>query len=446
MKSNIDFINTNTTKALLKLFIPLMLAMTLTMAYSMVDSLWVGNLLGEAGMSALTASTAIVLIMNSLSMGVGNGVSVMIAQLVGAKDKAGIQRAAAVIITVSLIFSATLCAAGEFLAEYILTLMGTPSEVLPEAVSYLRLYLIGNVALFLYMQFTSIFRGFGDSVFQMKGMLMTVIVNAVLDPLMIRRWGFNGVAIATVISEVMCLLYAVWYHYKRKWFSFDFRSMSRDEVKTMCRLCIPTSVQSIMPALSSAVMITFVNPFGLTALAGYGVVRNLELIMFMPTNAMSMAVTSIIGQCKGAGRMDRGREYLKKSMIIGGTFIGVLSGLVIGSCTILSGWFGQGAEVSAIVASFFHIVSIGYILYMFTSCVQGYITGTGRPEMAMMLLIAYYIVFRIPAAILLKTSIGLSGIWIAFLVSHVLACVLAFAILFFISDRQQAPRSLCFRV
>ena len=70
----------------MKLFIPLMLAMTLTMAYSMVDSLWVGNLLGEAGMSALTASTAIVLIMNSLSMGVGNGVSVMIAQRVGAKD------------------------------------------------------------------------------------------------------------------------------------------------------------------------------------------------------------------------------------------------------------------------------------------------------------------------------------------------------------------------
>ena len=85
MKSKIDFINGKTTESLLKLFIPLMLAMTLTMAYSMVDSLWVGNLLGEAGMSALTASTALVLVMNSLSMGVGNGVSVMIAQLVGAK-------------------------------------------------------------------------------------------------------------------------------------------------------------------------------------------------------------------------------------------------------------------------------------------------------------------------------------------------------------------------
>ena len=77
MNSNIDFVNTNTTKALLKMFFPLMMAMILTMAYSMVDSLWVGNLLGKAGLSALTASTAVVLIINSLSMGIGNGVSVM---------------------------------------------------------------------------------------------------------------------------------------------------------------------------------------------------------------------------------------------------------------------------------------------------------------------------------------------------------------------------------
>lgn len=429
MNSNIDFVNTNTTKALLKMFFPLMMAMILTMAYSMVDSLWVGNLLGKAGLSALTASTAVVLIINSLSMGIGNGVSVMIAQLVGAKDEAGIKGASAVIMVFSLLFSVTLCVVGELLSEYILTAMDTPLKVLPGAVSYLRLYLIGNVALFVYMQFTSIFRGFGDSVFQMKGMLMTVLLNAVLDPLMIRFWGFNGVAVATVISEVMCLLYAIWYHCKRKLFSFDFMSMSWDDARTMVRLCVPTSVQSIMPALSSAVMITFVAPFGLTALAGYGVVRNLELIMFMPTSAMSMAVTSIIGQCKGAERMDRGREYLKKSMIMGGALIGVLSGLVIGSCTILSGWFGQGAEVSAVVVSFFHIVSIGYVLYMLTSCVQGYVTGTGRPQMAMMLLIAYYIVFRIPAAVVLKTLLGLTGIWIAFLISHILACGLALLIL-----------------
>ncbi|MBE6014645.1 MAG: MATE family efflux transporter [Lachnospiraceae bacterium] len=442
MKSKVDFINEKTTRALMKLFIPLMLAMTLTMAYSMVDSLWVGNLLGEAGMSALTASTAIVLIMNSLSMGVGNGVSVMIAQRVGAKDMAGVKRAAAVIMTVSLVFSGAICLVGEFASEFLLAAMGTPTAVLADAVSYLRLYLVGNVALFVYMQFTSIFRAFGDSVFQMKGMLLTVIVNAILDPIMIKWWGFNGVAIATVISEVLCLAYALLYHNRKKWFSFDFKAMTWEDVKTMSRLCVPTSIQSIMPALSSAVMITFVNPFGLTALAGYGVVRNLELIMFMPTNAMSMAVTSIVGQCKGAGRMDRARDYCKTAMLTGGILIGLSSTLVIFTSPILSGCFGQGAEVGAIVAEFFHIVSIGYVLYMLTSCVQGYITGIGRPEKAMLLLIAYYIIFRVPAAVILKAIFGLPGIWLAFLVSHILACVLAFIMLQISYNRQKICSSV----
>ena len=94
MLSQIDFVSGETRKSLMKLFIPLMAAMSLTMAYSMVDSLWVGNLLGQEGMSALTASTAIVLVLNSISMGAGNGVTVIIAGMVGAGDRKKIRGAA----------------------------------------------------------------------------------------------------------------------------------------------------------------------------------------------------------------------------------------------------------------------------------------------------------------------------------------------------------------
>jgi Na+-driven multidrug efflux pump len=147
-----------------------------------------------------------------------------------------------------------------------------------------------------------------------------------------------------------------------------------------------------------------------------------------------------------AGRIDRAGDYCKKAMLTGGVLIGLVSALVICTSPILSGCFGQGAEVGVIIAEFFHIVSIGYVLYMLTSCIQGYITGIGRPERAMLLLIAYYIIFRVPPAVILKHIFGLSGIWFAFLVSHVMACVLAFVILCFIRDRQRAPQSLCFRV
>lgn len=168
MKSKIDFINGNTTKSLMKMFIPLLAAMTLTMLYSIVDSFWVGNMLGEHGMSTLTAGSAIVLLMNSLSMGMGNGISVMVARLVGSGEKDRLPGACSTIILTSAVISVLLCVFGEILVAPILRLIGTPREIFADASMYLTVYLIGNTALFIYMQFTSIFRAFGDSMFQMK--------------------------------------------------------------------------------------------------------------------------------------------------------------------------------------------------------------------------------------------------------------------------------------
>ena len=423
MKKDIDFINNDTGKSLMAMFIPLLFAMILTMIYSMVDSLWVGNMLGENGLSALTAGTAIVLVMSSLSMGMGNGVSVMVAQLIGAGKKNELPAACASIMASSAVVSVLGCVLTEFLVEPILLLMGTPELIINDAALYLKLYLIGNVALFLYMQFTSIFRAFGDSVFQMKGMIITAAFNAVADPFLIKIWGLAGAAIVTVASEVLCLVYAYIYYRKKKYFDLDFKNINMQYVKTMFKLGIPTSIQSVMPALSSAVMVSFVTAFGTQAIAGFGVARNLEYFMFMPTTAMCMAVTTIVGQCNGAKRTDRADDYLRKALLIGGSMIAIISVAVIFFSGNLAAMFGQNLEVSKITEGYFKVLSIGFVLYMITSCLQGYITGMARPGTAMVLLILYYIVFRIPLAVFLKKPLGIYGIWAAFLISHILAAL-----------------------
>lgn len=425
MKSKIDFINGKTRSSLIKMFVPLFLAMTLTMIYNMVDNFWVGNMLGKSGMSALTAGTAIVLIMNSLSMGMGNGISVMVAQLVGAKDKETLPGAIASIMASGSVIAVLFCILSEIAVNPILRLMGTPEEILSDAALYLHIYLIGNAALFIYMQVTSIFRAFGDSMLQMKGMLLTAVFNAIADPLFIKAFGLAGAAVATLISEVLCIVFILFYYKKHRLFEFSFVQMKGEYVRRMLRYSIPTTIQAIMPPISSAVMISFITPFGLNAMAGFGVARNLELIMFMPTTGMCMAITSIVGQCYGAGRADRAKDYLKTGCLLGGIMIAVFSVLVIAFSGPLTGAFGQEAEVAVIVADFFKIISIGYVLYMLTSCMQGYITGLGKPGNAMLLMVSYYILFRIPAAIIFKSFLGLEGIWVAFLVSHVLALILA---------------------
>lgn len=425
MNSRIDFIGSDTKKSLMKMFVPLMLAMTLTMLYNMVDSFWVGNIMGENGMSALTAGTAVVLIMNSLAMGMGNGITVMFARLVGSGDTRKIPGAAATVLLIGAVISVLISLITEALLGPLLMLIGTPAEILYDAQIYLRIYLIGNAALFLYMQFTSIFRAFGDSVFQMKGMIITVIFNAVFDPFLIKPFGLGGAAAVTVASEVLCLLYAFYYYRKNRLFAIDPAGIRTEYGRIMLGLSIPTTIQAIMPPVSSAVMISFVSSFGLRALAGFGVARNLELIMFMPTTGMCMAITSIVGQCAGAKRWDRAQDYLRSGMIIGGVLIAVISAFVITFSAPMTAMFGQGVEVSAIVSGFFKVISIGYVLYMLTSCMQGYITGIGKPGLAMILLVLYYIVFRIPAAFLLRSLMNLEGVWVAFLVSHVMAFIIA---------------------
>ena len=218
-------------------------------------------------------------------------------------------------------------------------------------------------------------------------------------------------------------------------FTIDFKKVNKKDAVEMLRLSIPTTVQSIMPPLSSAVMISFITPFGLIPMAGFGVARNLELIMFMPTAGMCMAVTTIVGQCEGAGRSDRGKDYLRAGMLTGGLLTALFSLLVIIFSGQLTGLFGQGAETAVIVGEFFRIISIGYVLYMLTSCIQGYITGIGNPGMAMILLMLYYIVYRIPAAQFLKSMLGLDGIWYSFLISHILALATASIMYYFLTAK-----------
>lgn len=221
MKNSIDFIGGDTRRSLLRMVGPLLAAMVLTMAYNLVDSLWVGNLMGETGYAALTSSTSVVLILSAIAMGSSNGAAILIAQTAGAKKEAG------GLISVSLAlagaFSVGVTAVLELALRPLLSAMNTPPELFSMAYDYLSVYLLGYAVIFLYMHFTAAFRAFGDPVFQMKGMLLSTVFNAVADPLMIRGFGLRGAAWATVLSEALCLVFAVVYHRKKRLFRLTLR-------------------------------------------------------------------------------------------------------------------------------------------------------------------------------------------------------------------------------
>ena len=424
MNNKIDFINGDTKKCLLSMTLPMIVAMFLNMAYNLVDSLWIGNLLGEPAYAALTNSTPIILILTSIGMGATNGVSILLSQAIGAKKDTKKNRVLSTSFFVSVIFSILITILLEIFLNPILTVLNTPDEIFDMARSYLSIYILGYVAVYLYLYFTAVLRSFGNTMFQAVAMLVSTVLNAILDPILIKIIGFHGAAIATLTSQIICLIFMCIYISKKKLFKFTLSDFDKSEIMPLIKNAVPSVIQQSIPAISTTFLTALVSGYSISAIAGYGVTGKLETILFYPAMALNMVLTSIVGQCVGGKRIDRAKDYLKLSLKYGSATLIILSLIIIVFSKQLAGLFVASENVAVIVNQYFMIVSIGYVLYTITSCSLGTLNGIGKPTRSMILMIFYYIVIRIPLAyIFASLGSGLTGIWLAILISHIIACV-----------------------
>ncbi|MGI6005983.1 MAG: MATE family efflux transporter [Ruminococcus sp.] len=426
MNAKINFIEGNTKKCLASMVLPMMAAMILNMAYNLVDSLWIGNLLGETAYAALTNATPVILILSSVAMGATNGVSIILSQAVGANEKEKTDKLIMTSLTVAVLFSAGVTAVLEAALKPILILLNTPEEVLQLSYQYLSIYILGYLAVYLYCYFTAVLRSFGNSVFQVIAMLICTLLNAGLDPLFIHFMGFNGAAAATVLSQTLCLVFMLAYLHRKKYFKLRMTLFDKGMIVPFILKGIPSAFQQSIPAVSTSFLTSLVTEYGISALAAYGIAGKLETVLFYPAMAFNMTLTSIVGQCAGGRRYDRAGEYIKTSLIYGGAVLIILSAAVVGFSVPLSHLFVDSDGAAAIVSVYFRIVSIGYVLNMVSNCLLGSLNGMGKPSKSLFCMVLYYLVVRMPLArILSEGNMGINGIWTAVLISHIIAAAAA---------------------
>lgn len=447
MNTKIDFVKGDTKKCLAAMVLPMMVAMFLNMAYNLVDSLWIGNLLGETAYAALTNSTPIILILSSIAMGATNGVSILLSQAIGANEKAKTDKLIATSLGVAIVFSLGVTVVLELTLKPILLLLNTPDEVLQMAYQYLSIYVLGYLAVYLYCYFTAVLRSFGNSVFQVIAMLICTLLNAGLDPLFIHFMGFNGAAIATVLSQTLCLLFMLIYLRRKQFFHFRPGLFDGRLIRPFIVKGIPSAFQQSIPAISTSFLTSLVSAYGITAVAAYGITGKLETILFYPAMALNMALTSIVGQCAGGRRYDRAKEYIKTSLVWGVAVLAVFSLLVVCFSDPLSRLFVDSSGAARIVGIYFRIVGIGYILNTVTNCFLGSLNGMGKPTKSMLCMVLYYLVIRMPLAWLLsRSNLEINGIWTAVLVSHIIAAIAAAAVAnheLWRQERQEDSKSMC---
>lgn len=426
MKTEIDFIHSeNTNKTFLNMAIPMIAAMFLNLAYNMMDSIWVGNLLGESAMAALTSSTPIILLLTAIGMGATNGLSIILSQKIGSGDKEQAESLITTSFLAAVIFSVAITVVLEWNLATLLHWLNTPNAIFGMAYDYLKIYLLGYVFTFLYLYFAALLRSYGNTSLQAISILLCTILDCILNPIFIIWIGFDGAAVTTILSESISVLILVVYLLRHKMFSLRFSAVEWKLVIPMVKNALPSIFQQSIPAISTSFLTAIVSGFSVTAIAGYGITGKLETIPFYPAMAINMVMTTIIGQCVGAKRMDKADEYVKCAIRTGVGIVAVLSIFVVLFANPLSRLFVNSAGVAELVSTYFLIVGVGYVCNTITNCVLGAINGLGNPTAGMLLMVFYYLMVRMPLAWYWSThtAFALNGVWYAVLVSHIVACI-----------------------
>lgn len=304
-------------KHILLFAIPVMLGNLLQQLYTAADGVIVGRYVGENAFSAIGTTQSITFLCLAFAMGMGVGASVVTSQYFGANRTDDIPTVidTALILSCGLgiIVSAAAILASDFLVS---TLLNVPEHLLAESILYFRIYAAALVFSFIYNCIAAILRGVGDSRATLYFLLISTILNVLLDLLFVAvfDWGVAGAAIATGIAQIACA--AVSYIYLRRRFKPAVsRHFDSGISRLILRLGLPSALQQSIVSFGHIAMQRLVNGFDQYSIAAYTAGNRLDNFMFVPIIGLSTALSTFTGQNIGAGNLERTRRGLRFSIL-----------------------------------------------------------------------------------------------------------------------------------
>lgn len=403
-------------KVILRFALPLLAGNLLQQLYNVTDSIIVGRFLGKEALAAVSASFFIYYFIISLVIGIGSGTSVVVSQFFGAKQFDRVQRAFSSFFIFMLLAGLLLSIGGIIFAEPIFRLTQTPEEVIPQAVSYFKIYIGGTFLFVTFNSLISILRGVGESFRPMLFILLTTVLNVALDLvfIVIFSWGIEGAARATVISQGIGMCVALWYvnnthpllSIKKQDLLFDFGLF-----KESLRIGLPTSIQQCAIALGLIALLGIVNSFGTDTLTAYGAAGKIDTIITQAVLTLSGALAAFCGQNIGAGKWERVKKGVRFSMEINILF-GIFTYLAVflfGEEMMMA--FTTDTAVIAIGKEYLLIVCGFFIIHGALNIFNGALRGAGDTLFPMITSIVCLWLIRIPLAYWLSGLWGRNGIW-----------------------------------
>ena len=387
-------------KGILLFALPILLGNIFQQFYNTFDSWCVGNFIGENALAAVSSSGSLIFMLVGFFNGVAMGAGVIIARYYGARDYAAMRRAIHTDVAFGLVAGIALSVIGVAFSPTILRWMGTPEEVMPQSVSYFRFYFCGAVFTVMYNIFVGILHALGDSRHPLIYLMISTVVNIVLDLLFVAvlGMGVGSAALATTISQgISAILCCIRLMKVEK----DYRLVPGDigfhmeSLRNIIRFGLPSGVQNSVIALANLVVQSNINAFGKEAMAGCGAYSKLEGFAFLPVTCFTMALSTFVGQNLGAGKYDRVKKgagfgiacCMLLAELVGITFYFFAPGLIR--------FFNDNPVVEAFGTRHMRTICLFYCLLALSHCMAAILRGAGRATVPMITMLVCWCLIRV---------------------------------------------------
>jgi putative MATE family efflux protein len=416
---------------ILKFTAPMLLGNLFQQTYNIVDCIIVGKLIGKEALAAVGASFPIIFMLISFVIGIASGGTVVISQYFGAKDYLRVRKAIDTMYIFIFFASILIMAIGITFSEDIFRMIRLPAEIIPQATSYLKIFLLGTIVLFGFNGTCSILRGIGDSVTPLLFLIISSLINILLAILFVKYfgWGIKGAAWATVISQAIAFFSAVIYLNKtHKLIQLRLKEITfdREIFWKSINIGLPSGFQQTFVSMGMIALFRIVNGYGANIIAAYSVAGRIDNFAMMPAMNFGQALSTFTGQNIGANKKKRVRSGLIATLGISIITSAIISMGVILLRYPLMKLFTNDVDVIAEGAKYLLIVGSCYMIFSAMFSFNGLLRGAGDTLIPMFITLLSLWIVRIPFAYLLSNRIGEIGIWWAVPIAWAIGAIFSF--------------------
>ncbi len=429
-------LNGSIIKAILVLAGPIMVNNVVQSVYNLTDTFFVSRL-GSIPMAAMTLVWPVIYLFLAIGIGMNIAGTSLIAQYIGDGRRDDARQVAGELISISFILSLVLGLPAALLSPQLVSFMGGEGEVLQNGVIFLRIMMVGMPGLFLFLAYSAILQGQGDTFTPMKLKLASLTLNIVLDPLLIFGFSFGiaGAAIATVFSRgifAACGLKTLADD------SEDSLQIGLADIKpgtkmfNLIRVALPNCIGQSMEAFGFIFLNMFIIAYGNETIAAFGIGNRISSFTIMPAMGIGTALATVIGQNLGADQIMRARKAVKLSAMASTIMLAGASLAFYNFIPSLAGFFTGEEIVFTQTVEYLQLIVLTLPLMGFFAVFIGTFQGSGHTVFAMIMMVGRLWAMRIPLILFFRTYTGLgpTGVWYSMILSNLFIVFVGLAIYF----------------